>query len=132
MIGGTPAAVLSGMTPQELRNRLAQFAVAIECVTRPMLARPEVRDIALQIRRSSSGMAANHRAGGRARSHAEFTSKIGIALEESDETLYWLEHLSDCGLAEREELRGLIKEAKELVAILTTSNVTARRRNRPR
>ena len=124
--------LLVRITPQELRNRLAQFAIAIEAVTRPLLARLETRDIALQIRRSSTGIASNHRVGGRARSHAEFTSKIGIALEEADESLYWLEYLSDTGLGDKEELRPLIKEARELVAILTTSNQTARRRNRPR
>jgi four helix bundle protein len=68
----------------------------------------------------------------RARSHAEFTSKIGVALEEADESLYWLEHLADCQLAGANELRPVIREAKELVAILTASNVTARRRQRPR
>jgi four helix bundle protein len=77
-------------------------------------------------------MASNHRVGGRARSHAEFTSKIGIALEEADESLYWLEYLSDTGLGNKEDLRPLIKEARELVAILTTSNQTARSRNRHR
>ena len=58
--------------------------------------------------------------------------QVRYALEEADESLYWLEYLSDTGLADKEELRPLIKEARELVAILTTSNQTARRRNRPR
>lgn len=93
-----------------------------------MLLRPETRDIALQVRRSSSGIAANHRVGGRARSHAEFTSKIGVALEEADETLYWLEHIADCGLSEVNVMRPLLREAREIVAILTTSTMTARRR----
>jgi len=120
------------MTPQELRARLAQFAVGIEAMTRPLLGSLKTRDVALQLRRSANGAASNHRVCGRARSHAEFTSKLSVALEEADESLGWLEHLSDTKLAADDALRPLLKEARELVAILTTSTQTARRRNRPR
>ncbi|NQW03942.1 MAG: four helix bundle protein [Acidobacteria bacterium] len=118
------------VTPEELRGRLATFATEVEKFSRPALARIETRDVALQLRRSATSTAANHRAAGRARSHAEFTSKIGIALEEADETLYWLEHLNNCGLATADSLLSLLTEARELVAILTTSTQTARRRRR--
>ena len=118
---------LREMTPQELRDRLAALAQAVEAFSRPLLSHIETRDQALQLRRASSSAAANHRAAGRGRSHAEFTSKIGTALEEADETLFWLEHLSDCDLASPTELKPLLLEARELVAILTTSTHTARR-----
>jgi four helix bundle protein len=81
---------------------------------------------------SSSSAASNHRAAGRGRSHAEFTAKIGTALEEADETQHWLEHLRDCGLANIAQLRPLLKEAGEIVAILTTSCSTARSNGRRR
>jgi four helix bundle protein len=118
------------MTPQELRLRLARFSVAVEALTRPMLSRIETRDTALQLRRSSTGMSSNHRVCGRARSHAEFTSKLSVALEEADESLGWLEFLADTKLADAEALRPLLREARELVAILTTSTQTARRRKK--
>jgi four helix bundle protein len=118
------------MTPQELRARLAVFARAVEELSRPLLARIETRDAALQLRRASSSAAANHRACGRGRSHAEFTSKLGVALEEADEAQFWLEYLADCELAPKPQLTPLLQEAAELVAILTASTHTARSRRR--
>jgi four helix bundle protein len=125
---GPACARESGMTPEELRARLAVFAKAVEGLSRPLLAGIETRDPALQLRRASSSAAANHRAAGRGRSHAEFTSKLGVALEEADEALFWLEHLNDCQLAPADQLTPLLKEGRELVAILTTSTHTARAR----
>ena len=111
------------MTPQELRGRLALFARDVEAFSRPLLDSLATRDGALQLRRASSGAAANHRSAGRGRSRAEFISKLTTSLEEADEALYWLEHLRDCGLASSPIL---LAEASELVAILTKSVNTAR------
>ena len=114
------------MDPQELRDRLAAFARTVEGFSRPLLHRIETKDTAIQLRRSSSSAAANHRAAGRGRSRPEFTSKLTIALEEADESLFWLEHLRARGLAPEPDLKKLIPESKELVAILTASVQTAR------
>jgi len=128
---GPTAALPASVRPQELRDRLALFAAAVEAFSRPLLSAIETRDAAVQLRRASSSTAANHRAAGRGRSHAEFVSKLGIALEEADESLFWLEHLQDCHLAPEPEIKGLIQESHELVAILTASARTAKsRRNR--
>ncbi len=127
---GSDHARFCGMEPQELRNRLARFATDVEAFSRPLLFKLESRDTAIQLRRASNSAAANHRAAGRGRSHAEFTSKLGIALEEADEALFWLEQLSKCGLAPKPDLKKLIQESGELVAILTASAITARRRKR--
>jgi len=116
------------MTPQELRARLAVFAIAIERFSRPLLGAIETRDAATQLRRAASSAAANHRAAGRGRSRAEFVSKLGLALEEADETLFWLEYLDESGLAPGKALAPLLREAREVVAILTTSTHTARSR----
>jgi len=78
--------------------------------------------------RSSSSTAANHRVAGRGRSHTEFTAKLGLALEECDESFFWLEHMKACQMANPAALRPLLEEARELVAILTTSHKTARDR----
>ena len=114
------------MKPQELRDRLAAFASAVEDFSRPLLHKIETRDTAIQLRRASSSAASHHRAAGRGRSHAEFTSKLSTALEEADESLYWLEHLAAGGLAPEQLLKKLIPESQELVAILTASVRTAR------
>jgi four helix bundle protein len=74
----------------------------------------------------------NYRAAGRARSHVEFTAKIGQALEEIDETQGWLEHLEMSGAvapADRAAFDELSRECAELTAILTAATATARRRD---
>jgi len=76
--------------------------------------------------RSATGMAANYRAVGRARSKAEFTAKIVVVLEEADETLFWLELLAESGMVKEEKLRDLLIEANQLVAIFSASRRTAR------
>src|SRR5262245_12853472 len=117
---GLVRAVTHGMTPKELRERTADFAVRVEAFSRPLLKRLETREAALQLSRSSSSVASNYRAAGRSRSHAEFTAKLGTVLEEADETQFWLEHLHRCGLVRPEEAKPLLAEAGELVAIFTT------------
>jgi len=74
---------------------------------------------------------ANHRSAGRARSHAEFTAKLGVAVEEIDESQGWLKHLEQSGavpLAATDQHADLYAEATELTAILTAALSTARRR----
>jgi four helix bundle protein len=118
------------MTPRELRERLAAFEVAVEAFSRPLLTRLETRDQAVQLRRASSAAASNHRSAGRGRSHAEFTAKLGVALEEMDESQGRLEYFQATDLAPKAPLQPLLKEAGELVAILTTSYETAKRHRR--
>jgi four helix bundle protein len=77
--------------------------------------------------RSATSVGANYRAAGRSRSKAEFVSKIGIVLEEADETVFWLECLVESGIVKEELLKDLLAEANELVAIFATSHRTARR-----
>ncbi len=116
------------MTPQELRERTAEFAERIEAVTRPLLRNVETREAVLQLRDASSSVASNYRAAGRARSHAEFTAKIGTVLEEADESQFWLQHLNRCGLVKPDEAKPLLAEAGELVAIFTRATETAKKR----
>jgi len=62
----------------------------------------------------------------RARSNADFVSKLGIVLEEADETLFWLELLVDSGVARADKTGPLLKEANELVSIFVASLRTAK------
>jgi four helix bundle protein len=73
-------------------------------------------------------VAANYRAVGRARSRAEFISKMGVVIEEADETVFWLELLVDGGIITKSRLENLIAEANELVAIFVASQKTAKGR----
>ena len=73
-----------------------------------------------QVLRSGTSIGANYREAHRARSKAEFISKIGDTLKEADETLYWLELLLEENILPPKRLGSLTNEADELVAIFTT------------
>jgi len=86
----------------------------------------EANVILNQVLRSATGIAANYRAAGGSRSKAEFIAKIGVVVEEADETVFWLEMLADSGIVRPEKLVNLLAEATELVAIFTASRKTAK------
>jgi four helix bundle protein len=131
---GLALAEAPDMTPAELRKRFAAFAADVARFAKPLLSRPETYDAARQLIRSSASAADNHRAAGRARTHAEFTSRLGVALDEADEAKFWLEYLRNTEFVEAERIRPFHTESQELVAILTKSFETARNRdiNHPR
>jgi len=111
---------------QELRRRTKDFALRIMRMCRTIPSTRETNIINNQILRSATGVAANYRAVGLARSKAEFISKLGIVLEEADETVFWLELLSDSGIIPAAKLRELMAEGNELVAIFLASRKTAK------
>jgi four helix bundle protein len=112
------------MSPEKLKERLTAYAV--ECVTFcvELRKKPEARQIADQLSASSTSTAANYRSACRARSYREFVSKIGIALEEADESVGWLEIIVRSGLADAERAVALRREASEVLAILAASRRT--------
>jgi four helix bundle protein len=79
-----------------------------------------------QILRSATGMASNYRAVGLARSRAEFIAKMGVVVEEADETVFWLELLVESGIVKPAKLRELLAEANEFVLIFSASRRTAK------
>lgn len=87
----------------------------------------EVKIIASQLLRCGTSVGANYRAVCRARSRAEFASKLGNVVEEADEVVFWLELLIDTGIISRNQLEELLAEANELVAIFVTSRQTLMR-----
>jgi four helix bundle protein len=106
---------------KELRARTKMFA---RRVIRLYCALPR-NDAAAQILgkqalRSGTSVGANYREAHRARSKAEFISKIGDCLKEAEETLYWLELLHDENFVSGRRLQPLMKENDELLAVLTT------------
>ena len=79
-----------------------------------------------QLLRCGTSVAANYRAVCRARSKAEFIARIGVVVEEADETVFWLEMLVDSNTVPPKALAPLLKEANELLAIFAASQRTAR------
>ena len=86
----------------------------------------EAQILGKQLLRCGTSVAANYRATCRSRSKAEFISRLGIVAEEADESVLWLELLEEAGILKHERLAEIMKEAKELVAIFSTSLKTAK------
>lgn len=108
-----------------MKKRTKQFALrAIQLCE----ALPETRTgrvIANQLLHSATTVAANYRAACRARSTADFVNKIGITLEEADESAYWMELIVEANLMPDTRVSSLLNEATELTAILNASHKTA-------
>jgi len=111
----------------ELKNRSKRFALEIIRLFRSLPKAEDVRIIARQLLRSGTGVAANYRAVCRARSRAEFVAKIGMVVEEADETVFWLELLVESGIAQRQLVEPVMTEANQLLAIFAASQRTARK-----
>lgn len=114
------------MDAMAMKTRTRAFA--LEIIRLVGILRPGTVGDALgkQIVRSGTSIGANYRSACRARSKADFLSKITIAEEEADETMYWLELLRDAGMISEEYALPLLKEADELTAILTASGRTTK------
>jgi four helix bundle protein len=84
--------------PEILRERTKQFAIQIVRLVRIFPKNEEARIIGRQLMRSSTSVAANYRAVCRARSKAEFIAKICIVVEEADETVFWLEMITELNI----------------------------------
>jgi four helix bundle protein len=113
-----------GSRPEELRDRTKAFALRI---IRSLPYRTDTQVLGKQLLRCGTSGAANYRAVCRARSKAEFIARIGIVAEEADESVLWLELLNESGITKPELTEDLLKEARELAAILTASRQTAKR-----
>jgi four helix bundle protein len=112
---------------EKLKERTKRFAVSLIRLFRNLPKTEEARLVGRQLMRSGTSVAANYRAAGRARSRAEFVAKIGIVVEEVDETVFWIEMLSDADILPAQATRDLLKEANELLAIFAASLRTAKK-----
>ncbi len=113
------------MTPPELKARSKEFALRVLRLTASLPKTIEGRAIANQVVRSGTSVAANYRAACRARSRSEFIAKLGVALEEADETQLWLELVIAGKLLPAKRVQPLLDEASELVAIFVASRKSA-------
>jgi four helix bundle protein len=115
-----------GMTPDDLRVRTKKFAVDVILFAK-RIPKDSINDeIASQLTDAATSTAAHYRAVCRAKSRADFISKLGGAIEEVDESALWLEILTEAGIASRETTMPLWREADELTRILVRSRETAR------
>jgi four helix bundle protein len=115
------------MTPDELRARTKSFALRVVKVYRSLPKTADAQVMGKQLLRCGTSVAANYRATCRARSRAEFAARIGVVVEEADETGFWLEMLADAGIVSMALLKELLQEAKELTAIFTATQQSVRK-----
>lgn len=106
-----------------LENRTKRFAVAVFKLLDGIPASVSGKTIASQIGKSASSIGANYREANRAESRDDFLHKIGIALKECSETVYWLEVLSDL-YGKNEVLEHLLEEAGEFLRIFQSAKRT--------
>ena len=100
--------------------RTKTFAMRVIKLFQSLPNKAEAQIMGKQLLRSATSVAANYRAACRARSAAEFAAKIGIMLEEADESLFWLEMLEESDIVPAQRLSHLKQEATELTAILSS------------
>lgn len=109
-----------------LRNRTKAFALRILTLFENLPHSPQAQVVGRQLLRSGTSAAANYRATCRARSRAEFAAKLGIEVEEMDETVFWLEILIEGKLVAEKRMKSLLQEANELTAIFATARRTTK------
>ena len=115
------------MNKEEMKQRTKQFALQIIKLFTNL---PKGRILAVlggQLLRAGTSVGANYRSACRARSTADFISKMGIVEEEADEAIYWMELLVESELIHKDEVTRLIDEANQILAITISSIKTARR-----
>jgi four helix bundle protein len=84
--------------PEELRDRTKRFAMRIVRLFRSLPRTPDAQVMGKQLLRCGTSVAANYRAVCRARSKLEFIARVGVVVEEADESVFWLEMLTDNGI----------------------------------
>ena len=112
---------------KQLQDKTKKFAVRVVQAFARLPKDEAMRIIGRQFLRSGTSLAANYRAACRARSSADFISKISIVTEEADETLFWFELLVESELIKSVFLRPLMSECDELLRICSASLATAKR-----
>jgi four helix bundle protein len=113
------------MTEDELKKRTKLFALRVLKLIAALPKTVAGRTIGGQLARSGTSVAANYRAACRARSKAEFISRLGVVEEEADESALWLELIIEGELMKKTLVEPLWVEADELVAIMTSSRKSA-------
>ena|SRR5215472_82776 len=115
------------MTTEELKNRMFDVGVRVISAVGALPKTETARILGQQLLRAGTSVGANYRAVARARSQADFVSKLGVVEEECGEPAYGMEMILPRKLLKRAQLENLHAEANELLAITVASIKTARR-----
>lgn len=108
------------MAETELLQRTKTYALRIIKLYSALPKSTEAQVLGKQVLRSGTSIGAHYREANRAKSDADFIHKLETALQELDETVYWLELIIEAEIFNHSKVQPLIDETKELNAILTT------------
>ncbi len=114
------------MTREEMKARTKAFANRIVRLAASLPDNWIARTLGSQLLRSGTSVGANYRAVCRAKSAADFISKLRVVEEECDESLFWMELLVDNRLVKPSQMKNLIDEGNQILAIIVASAKTAR------
>jgi four helix bundle protein len=106
-------------TAEQLKRRTMQFALDVCALIKQLPHTEPGATVRGQLVRASTGVAFNYRSSCRARSHGEFTARMGVVADEADESLGWLEFIEGAKLISSDELQRLLIESDELAAIFS-------------
>jgi len=109
---------------ENFKKRTKKFSIEIIFLYRRLPKTDEAKIIGKQLLRAATSVASNYRAACRARSDNEFFSKISIVVEEADETVFWLEVITESGTYNVDN--ALMKESNEILSVVSASRKTIR------
>ena len=116
----------------DLRQTTKDFALNIVNLYSALPKSTEAQVLGRQFLRSGTSIGAHYREALRSRSDAEYISKLETALQELEETLYWLELLSELNMIDSDKFQGLQKQTNELIAVFVACVKTAKSRKKQR
>jgi four helix bundle protein len=119
-------------TAEEIKTRTKKFAVAVLEFVDTLPRTPAGETVTRQLARAGTGVVGNYRSACRARSHAEFTARMGIVADESDESELWIDVSEQRQWGGVDRRNWLLKESGELRAIFCKAYDTAKSRDRDR
>ena len=118
------------MDKKEFQDRTKQLAIRVIRMSNSMPSTMAADVVGRQIIRCASSVGSNYRAACRAKSTKDMINKLKIVEEEADETLFWLEIITETELLPSPKLQNLMQETNELLAMTVSSINTLRRNNR--
>lgn len=120
------------MTQQEMKARTKRFALRIIRLVSTLPNNAVANTLGKQLLRSGTSVGANYRAACRARSTADFISKLSIVEEEADESAYWMELLTESGTVCEKLLIDLVDEANQVISIVVAAIKTSKQKRNPK
>jgi len=120
------------MTQEEMKARTKKFALRVVRLVESLPKSRTADVIGHQLLRSGTSVGANYRAACRAKSRADFISKLSIVEEETDESVYWMELLIEAEIIKEPLLKNLLDETDQILAIIVSSIKTSKVNRNPK